>query len=116
MAWVASLMISLFKFAASFIVNNYGKRHYCFFLRLLLIQIQYNLKRESLWLTVYTAARNKHCEKLTLCRIRTWGLWIFRAVDRKSKGRRFKSCVRSIFAMVISCSRCSDGSMWLPFW
>jgi len=20
------------------------------------------------------------------------------------------------FAMLISCSRCSDGSMWLPFW
>jgi len=22
----------------------------------------------------------------------------------------------SFFAMLISCSRCSDGSMWLPFW
>jgi len=37
-------------------------------------------------------------------------------LDRKSKGRRFESCTRSIFAMLISCSHCSDGSMWLPFW
>jgi len=44
------------------------------------------------------AAGNKHCEKLMSLRIRICSLWIWIwTVDRKSKGRRFKSCARSIF-------------------
>jgi len=68
-----------------------------------------------------TAARNKHCEKLTSRRIRT--------LDRKSKAKNWleqwsenpkiagsNPARGQFFAILISCSRCSDGSLWLPFW
>jgi len=63
-----------------------------------------------------TAARYKHCEKLTLCRIPACDLWIREQWTRNTKAAGSNPAWGRFFTMLISYNHCSDGFMWFPFW